>query len=61
MRVEIPKFFDKAADYINEIESLNMCEHIYKGEFFYLVDICKTSLNGILNKGLTNAFYYMFT
>lgn len=38
-----------------------MCEHIYTGEFAYLKDVCQVALNGILNKGLTNAFYYMFT
>lgn len=43
------------------MESSNMCSEIYTGEFEYLQPICKTALNGILNKGLTNAFYHMFT
>jgi hypothetical protein len=61
MRIEFPQFFLGAKNYIDEMESVDMCEHIYSGEFAYLKEICKTALNGILNKGLTNAFYYMFT
>lgn len=29
MRVNMPKFFDKAANYINAMESSNMCDSIY--------------------------------
>jgi hypothetical protein len=61
MRVAFPPFFEKAKGYIDAMESANMCEHIYTGEFAHLKDVCSSSLNGILNKGLTNAFYYMFT
>jgi hypothetical protein len=43
------------------MESSNMCSEIYTGDFEYLQPVCKTALNGILNKGLTNAFYHMFT
>jgi len=43
------------------MESSNMCSEIYTGDYEYLQPICKTALNGILNKGLTNAFYHMFT
>lgn len=61
MRVNMPNFFWQANDYILKMESSNMCSEIYTGEFEYLQPICKTALNGILNKGLTNAFYHMFT
>lgn len=61
MRISLPVYFDKAASFIDEMESINMCDHVYTGQFDYLRNLCKTSLNGILNKGLTNAFYYMFT
>jgi hypothetical protein len=61
MRINIPPYFNQAKAYITEMESSNMCEHIYTGDFAYLKDICQTALNGILNKGLTNAFYYMYT
>jgi hypothetical protein len=61
MRINLPTYFKKAENFILEMESANMCDHVYTGEFGYLREICKQSLNGILNKGLTNAFYYMFT
>jgi hypothetical protein len=61
MRVSMPHFFEQANDYILKMESANMCTEIYTGEFEYLQPICKSSLNGILSKGLTNAFYHMFT
>ena len=61
MRVSMPVFFDQANPYILAMESSNMCEHIYVGEFAPLLDKCQKALNGLLNKGLTNAFYYMFT
>ena len=43
------------------MESSNMCTEIYTGDYEYLRPICKSALNGILSKGLTNAFYHMFT
>lgn len=61
MRINLPLYFDKAADYILGMESGNMCEIIYSGQYAYLKDKCDQALNGILNKGLTNAFYFMFT
>ena len=61
MRVNPPKFFYNALDYINQMESSNMCDSIYVGNFSYLQPLCKKALNGILNKGLTNTFYHMFT
>lgn len=61
MRIELPIYFDLSSNFIDEMESINMCDHIYTGEFEHLRSLCKTALNGILNKGLTNAFYYMFT
>ena len=61
MRVNFPKFFDGAKSYIDAMESSNMCDHIYTGDFAALRAPCQSALNGILNKGLTNAFYYMFT
>ena len=56
----MPPFFKNAESFIKEMESSEMCNQIYKGEFAELKDLCATSLNGILNKGLTNAFYHMF-
>jgi hypothetical protein len=38
-----------------------MCSRIYTVDYSYLRDKCNQALNGILNKGLTNAFYFMFT
>jgi hypothetical protein len=61
MRVDMPDFFQGAKSYIDVMESGEICDKLYVGEFGNLQELCRTALNGILNKGLTNAFYYMFT
>jgi len=61
MRTSMPLFFDGAKNFIDEMESGNLCNYVYGSSFPELVPTCKNALNGILNKGLTNAFYYMFT
>lgn len=61
MRVNLPVYFKDAESFIENIESANMCEYIYTAEFADLKNECEIALNGLLNKGLTNSFYYMFT
>lgn len=61
MRTNMPVYFSDATDFIDKLESKNFCEIVYGDSYKELVPLCKTSLNGILNKGLSNAFYYMFT
>lgn len=41
MRIEIPPYFKSAEGYIDEMESSNMCEHIYTGDFAYLGVLCE--------------------
>jgi hypothetical protein len=61
----MPPYFLGASEYFSNLESSNMCDFVYgnssdtrdKG----LYKDCMTSLNGILEKGLTNAFYFMYT
>ncbi len=60
MRINLPKFFEGANEYIMQMESKEMCDHIYVGEFSFLKEKCKKAMNGLLDKGLTNSFYYMF-
>ena len=61
MRVNPPIFFKDALSYINAMESSDMCETIYVDSYAYLKPLCKTALNGLMKKGLTNSFYFMFT
>ena len=61
MRVNPPKFFKSALSYIESMESSSMCDSIYVDSFAYLKPLCKSALNGIMSKGITNSFYFMFT
>jgi hypothetical protein len=61
----MPAYFKGAISYFSNLESSNMCDFVYgnssdtKDKVLY--EDCRTSLNGILGKGLTNAFYFMYT
>ena len=60
MRINLPAYFRSMSDYFNLIESDQFCDSIYSGKYASLVPMCKNGLNGIMNKGLTNAFFHMF-
>jgi hypothetical protein len=60
MRVNLPAYFRSMSDYFKLIESDKFCESIYSGKYATLQPMCKNGLDGIMNKGLTNAFFHMF-
>ena len=45
---------------MNDLESPEICDLVYVGQFADLNSNCKTNLNGLLQTGLTNAFAFMF-
>jgi hypothetical protein len=57
----VPKYFESISSYIDDIESSRFCDTVYVDDNASMNNLCKTALDGILNKGLTNAFYYMYT
>ena len=57
MRVDLPSYFSSMSQYFTMIESSKFCKSIYSGS---LLDKCEQGLDGILEKGLTNAFFHMF-
>ena len=65
MRTSLPLYFQEAKPYFDALESEGLCEFVYgKGSATAdekLLKTCTTALNGILLKGLTNTFYYMYT
>lgn len=60
MRIDLPPYFRSMSDYFKVIESDQFCESIYSGKHASLKPTCKNGLNGIMSKGLTNAFFHMF-
>ncbi len=61
----MPAYFTGASAYFENLESSSMCDFVYGNASAtrdkVLYNICTTSIDGILSKGLTNAFYYMYT
>eukprot|EP00347_Sterkiella_histriomuscorum_P004053 403361925 len=60
LKMNLPVYFDKAKDLIQTLDSKTMCDTVYTGQYLYLHELCKISLNGILGQGMSNAFYYMY-
>ena len=60
MRVDLPAYFRGMQDYFGVIESQGFCDTVYTGKYASLAAMCKQALNGIMEKGLTNAFFHMF-
>jgi hypothetical protein len=56
----MPVYLSDIDPFIRSIESDQFCDTIYPSDLKGL-GICKTAVNGILNQGFSNAFYYMFT
>ena len=61
MRTNIPVYFESARSFILQYESSSMCDDIYTGEYKNLTNQCKTTMDGIMSVGLSNAFYYMYS
>ncbi len=65
MRTNLPTYFEGAKSYFDNLESSNLCDFVYgsnsTSKDSNLLVTCKTALNGLLKKGLTNSFYYMYT
>jgi len=60
MRVDLPAYFRSMTDYFQLIESNEFCGSVYSGgKYAALAPMCKKGLNGIMSKGLTNAFFHM--
>ena len=58
MRVDLPPYFQGMSSYFADIESGKFCRAIYTNGS--LLTQCERGLDGILEKGLTNAFFHMF-
>ena len=65
MRKNMPAYFEGAKTYFDNLESSELCDFVYGDnsdtQDQKLLQVCKTGLNGLLTKGLTNSFYYMYT
>ena len=60
MKKNVPLYFEGAKSLITALDSKDICERVYSYNN-ELYDLCKTSLNGVLNLGLGNAFYFMYS
>eukprot|EP00347_Sterkiella_histriomuscorum_P008635 403344343 len=62
MKKNLPVYFSGAKEVMDKIDSRYFCDYFYQQGTvqFNFQDKCKTTLNGILNKGITNAnaFFY---
>jgi len=59
MRKNLPPFFKDIEELIEDLESERICNYIPKAES--LAEGCKGIIDGIMEQGLTNAMFYMFS
>jgi hypothetical protein len=62
LRMDKPAYIREALPFIEDLESHEICLMIYSSQdLLHLRPLCQTSLDGIMNHGLSDALGYMYT